>query len=139
MGPNGSNLSSIKSLDPDPRGSLTAQCPYSVSTRWTAITLRGGVACAFVACAFASFIGNFPDSDQQDSQGQDSRGTYCAEKRRRKRGSRRLVRFMQLKSVVDDLQCLGSIILRNNAADLDLAGGDVLNIDLGVRQGLEHP
>jgi hypothetical protein len=34
-----------------------------------------------------------------------------------------------------NLKRLGPIILGNNAADLDLAGGDVLDVDPGVGQG----
>jgi hypothetical protein len=43
---------------------------------------------------------------------------------------------MQLKRIMHNLKRLRSIIPRNNAADFDLAGGDVLNIDLRIRQGL---
>src|SRR5438105_11605920 len=49
-----------------------------------------------------------------------------------------LLGIPQLERVVDDLQGPGAVFLVDDAGDLDLAGGDVLDIDLGVGQGLEH-
>ena len=46
------------------------------------------------------------------------------------------MRLMQLKRIMHNLKRLGPIIPLNNAADLDLAGGDILNIDPGVGQVL---
>src|SRR5215217_5332357 len=52
--------------------------------------------------------------------------------------ARASLRISQLKRVVHDLQGPGAVFLVDDAADLDLAGGDVLDVDLRVGEGLEH-
>src|SRR5260221_13732623 len=47
-------------------------------------------------------------------------------------------RLFQLERIVNDLQRLGALFLVDDATDLDLAGGDILDVDLRVRQRLEH-
>src|SRR5687768_15681837 len=49
-----------------------------------------------------------------------------------------LPRAAQLERVVHDLERLGGLFLVDDATDLDLAGGDVLDVHLRVGQGLEH-
>src|SRR5690349_382153 len=49
-----------------------------------------------------------------------------------------LLHFLQLKCVMYDLKRLGAVFLGDDAADLDLGGGDVLDVDLRVGQRPEH-
>ena len=49
-----------------------------------------------------------------------------------------LLRHSQIERIVDDLQRPRPVLFVDDATNLYLAGGDVLNIDLRVGQGLEH-
>jgi len=47
-------------------------------------------------------------------------------------------RFLEFKRIVHDLERFGRIGFVDDATDLDFAGGDVLDVDFGVGQSLEH-
>jgi hypothetical protein len=49
-----------------------------------------------------------------------------------------LFRPTQIKRIMHDLQRAVGVFLVDNATDSDLAGGDVLDIDLSVGKSLEH-
>src|SRR5437868_12961742 len=48
------------------------------------------------------------------------------------------LRLFQLKRVMNKLEGFGTVGFVDDATDFDFAGGDVLDVDLGVGQGVEH-